>query len=111
MSKGTSIFAPSGKLAALSRPVFSMKSSPPGVIYAPHAAFLKVSLSGTWVYRFTRSELVRLKALIAGKSRAEAETLLAKAQGVRAASIRVQRLDFKDLLPADPAHIHLLVLV
>ena len=76
-----------------------------GSAYARFTAFLKVSLSGIWIYRFTQRELTRLKTLIAGKGTKEAETLLAKAQGVRAASIRLQRLDFKDLLPADTSRI------
>jgi hypothetical protein len=76
-----------------------------GSAYAHGTASLKVSLSGIWVYRFTQSELTPLKTLIAGKSRQEAQMLLAKAQGIRQASIHVQRLDFKDLLPADTSRI------
>jgi hypothetical protein len=100
----TNALAGSGNLAGFAQ-AGATQVTVNGSACAGHAAFLKVSLSGTWLYRFTRSDLTRLKALIAGKSTAKAETLLAKAQGVRQASVRVQRLDFKDLLPADPSRI------
>jgi hypothetical protein len=100
----TNTLAGSGNLASFAQ-AGTTQVTVNGSAYARGTAFLKVSLSGIWVYHFTREQLTRLKTLIAGKGTKEAEMLLAKAQGVKAASIHLQRLDFKDLLPADPSRI------
>lgn len=78
-----------------------------GSTYSQQRAKLTVSLSGTWVYRFTQSQLTRFKRMIAGVSKAKAQASLLSEPGIAQVSIQVHRLDFKDLLPPNPENIHL----
>jgi len=76
--------------------------------YDQQTARLHVTLTGTWVYSFSQRALTRLKHLLAGVSKEKAQALLQQEPGIAQVSIQVQRLDFKDLLPGNPAHIHLI---
>lgn len=76
-----------------------------GSTYANHSAMLNVSLSGVWVYRFTKEQLAVLTHQIVGKSQAKAKAILEQGAGVAQVSIHLERLDFKDELPANPQRI------
>lgn len=76
-----------------------------GSIYAHQTALLHVSLSGVWIYHFTKAQLTQLTRQIAGKSQQQAKAALEKVDGVIMVTIHVHRLDFKDLLPTNPQHI------
>jgi hypothetical protein len=76
-----------------------------GSTYQNHTATLKGSVSGVWVYRFTKQELTRLTHHIAGESTQKARETIERVNGVAQVSIHLQRLDFNDLLPTDPQHI------
>lgn len=76
-----------------------------GSTYANHTATLKVSLSGVWVYRFTKTQLAQLTHHIAGESQEQAKATLERGDGVAQVSIHVQRLDFRSNLPTNPQHI------
>jgi hypothetical protein len=82
-----------------------------GSTYTRQTARLNVTLSGLWVYRFSSQELTRLTHLIAGETAENARQQLEIENGIQQVSIQVSRLDFKDMLPSDPAHIHVVLFV
>jgi hypothetical protein len=82
-----------------------------GSTYTKTAAQLRVSLTGVWVYHFSPGELTYLTGLIAGETQENAEQQLEKENGIRRVSLQISRLDFKDMLPTDPAHIHLMLFI
>ena len=61
-----------------------------------------------WAYRFTDARLHTLAARIAGKSRAQATSLLLDTPGVSQVVMNVSGMTAT--LPTDPSRIHLLVL-
>ncbi len=75
--------------------------------YEQQTAHLHVTLSGTWVYSFSQRALTHLRHILAGVSKEKAQALLQQEPGIAQVSIQVHRLDFKDLLPGNPANIHL----
>jgi hypothetical protein len=77
-----------------------------GSTYANQTVTLKVSVSGIWVYRFTKAKLEQLTHQIAGESQEQAQATLERGDGVAGVSIHVQRLDFQDQLPTNPQRIH-----
>ena len=70
---------------------------------------LQVRGKGTWVYQFTRAQLLRFGALIAGASKAQAAQTLLQQPGVRTIAISVAGGD-SITLPTDPKGIHMVVL-
>jgi len=82
-----------------------------GSMYTKTTAQLRVSVTGVWVYHFSQGKLTHLTGLIAGETQENAEQQLEKESGIQQVSIRVSRLDFKDMLPTDPAHIHLVLFI
>jgi hypothetical protein len=74
----------------------------------PHGGvLLQVKGTGVWAYRFTDAQLHTLAVRMAGKSRAQATSLLLDTPGV---SQVVMNVSGGTTLPTDPARIHLLVL-
>ncbi len=88
-------------------PVRLHRSNSLRIAWEQQTARLHVTLAGTWVYSFSQRALTHLKHLLAGVSKEKAQALLQQEPGIAQVSIQVQRLDFKDLLPGNPAHIHL----
>ncbi len=76
-----------------------------GSTYTNQTARLTVSLSGTWIYRFTQAHITQLTRHLAGESQQQAQATLAKGEGIAQASIHLQRFDGKDSLPIDPQRI------
>jgi len=70
---------------------------------------LTVKIAGTWVYQFPQDEQQRITALIAGKGKAQALTLLEHVPGVQAVSFTIK--NDAATLPTDTASIHLVFLV
>jgi hypothetical protein len=79
--------------------------------YDQRKAQLRVTLSGIWVYHFSQEELASLSHLVAGLPRQKALAQLERQAGVAQVTLTLSRFDFKDVLPADPAHIHIVYLV
>jgi hypothetical protein len=78
-------------------------------ITGPHGGLLlQVKGTGVWAYRFTDAQLHTLAVRIAGKSRAQATSLLLDTPGVSQVVMNVSGM--AATLPTDPARIHLLVL-
>ena len=75
----------------------------------PHGGvLLQVKGTGVWAYRFTDAQLHTLALRMAGKSRAQATSLLLDTPGVSQVVMNVS--GGTTTLPTDPARIHLLVL-
>ncbi|MBO0796978.1 MAG: hypothetical protein J2P36_39370, partial [Ktedonobacteraceae bacterium] len=89
-------------VGAVSSRVDSQQASPAG---KPAPLTLTTSARGFYVYQFDSASKQRLTRLIAGKSRAVAQSLLAQQPGIASASIAV------DPLPADPARVSIVIKV
>jgi hypothetical protein len=82
-----------------------------GSTYTKTGAQLQVSLMGVWVYHFSVGELTRMIRLIAGATPEHATRQLESQPGIEHVSIHLSRLDLRNQLPTDPAHIHFAILV
>ncbi len=71
-------------------------------------AHIIVQIAGTWVYQITPPMQQHLVQLIAGKTKQQAITILLHFPGIQAASM--QLAGGNTALPADPNHIHLIVM-
>ncbi len=71
-------------------------------------AHIIVQIAGTWVYQITPPLQQHLVQLIAGKSKQQTITILLQFPGIKAASIHLAADN--TALPADPNHIHLIVM-
>jgi hypothetical protein len=78
-----------------------------GSTYTKTTAQLHISETGVWVYHFSQGELSHMTRLIAGETQENATHQLESQPGIQHVSIHVSRLDLKNQLPTDPAHIHL----
>lgn len=76
---------------------------------AKGAMQVHVMLNGNYGYQFTTAQQTQMKALIAGKDKAEAITALLKVPGVQSVSISVS--DGGTALPTNVDHVHLAFLV
>jgi hypothetical protein len=70
---------------------------------------LTVKAAGTWVYQFSQEDKQHIMALVAGKSKAKAITLLEHVPGVQAVSLTVKNNSAN--LPTDSKNIHLVFLL
>jgi hypothetical protein len=70
---------------------------------------LQVKITGTWTYRFPQHQQEHIKALLAGKNKAQATALLLHIPGVQSASITIKNNAMT--LPTDSADIHLVFLM
>lgn len=70
---------------------------------------LTVKIAGTWVYQFPQEEQQRLTALIAGKGKAQALSLLEHVPGVQAVSLMIR--NDAATLPTDVSSIHVVLLM
>jgi hypothetical protein len=82
-----------------------------GSTYTKTAAQLQVSLTGVWVYHFSPGKLTHLTRLIAGETLENATHQLEQEPGIEQVSIHLSRLDFRNELPTDPTHIHMVFFV
>ena len=71
-------------------------------------AHIIVQIAGTWFYQITPPMQQHLAQLIAGKPKQQAITILLQFPGIKAASM--QLAGGNTALPADPNHIHLIVM-
>jgi len=71
-------------------------------------AHIIVQIAGTWVYQITPPMQQHLAHLIAGKPKQQAITILLHFPGIQAASM--QLAGGNTTLPADPNHIHIIVM-
>ena len=78
----------------------------------PRTLTLLVTGQGVWVYQVSKAEQARLSRLIAGLSRQQAIRVLQQQESGHFATVHIQISGLwtnRNRLPADPAHIHLLV--
>ena len=68
---------------------------------------MMVQYEGTWVYQFTQEQLQRIKAMIVGKSKQEAITLLSSISGIQTVAVTFKN---GNTFPTDPEKIHVVVL-
>ncbi|SRR6266487_274058 len=68
---------------------------------------LQVKSAGTWVYQFSADQLQHLKAIITGKSKAQATNALLQVPGVHNVSLNIKN---GSTLPTDTNHIQLALL-
>jgi hypothetical protein len=68
---------------------------------------LQIRSAGTWVYQFTPEQLSHLKAIVAGKSKAQATSALLQVPGVQSVSVSLKN---GSTLPTDRGHIQLALL-
>jgi hypothetical protein len=71
----------------------------------PNTQLLTVRGTGTWAYQFSEQQIEQMARSIAGKSTAQATSLLLHMPGVSQVNVGTG-----GTLPADPAHIHMLVI-
>jgi hypothetical protein len=69
------------------------------------SARLTVSITGSWVYSFSSTELTHFKKIIAGQPQQRATELLQGEKGVAQVTVSLLRLDFRTVLPTDPGKI------
>jgi hypothetical protein len=69
---------------------------------------LATTIAGTWAYQFTEDQVQSLKAMIAGKSEAQAKAMIFTSHGVQGASMTLRN---GMTLPTDISSIHVVVLV
>lgn len=70
----------------------------------PNTQLLTVKGTGTWAYQFNEQQIEQMARAVAGKSAAQATSILLHTPGVSQVE-----LGTSGTLPADPAHIHVLV--
>lgn len=71
------------------------------------AIVLQVRSAGTWVYQFTPEQFSHLKAIVAGKSKAQATSTLLQVPGVQSVSLSIKN---GNMLPTDTGHIQIALL-
>jgi hypothetical protein len=74
-----------------------------------HKIDLTVKIAGTWVYQFSQEDKQHITALIAGKSKTQAITLLERMPGMQAVSLTIK--NNTATLPTDSRNIHLVFLI
>jgi hypothetical protein len=88
-------------------PTSTIQVSVTAVTYRPHGAVsLVVKAAGTWTYQVDQAERTEMLQRIAGKSKAQATSLLLAMPGVQSAAIEEER---GDQLPADPSRIQVMI--
>jgi len=70
----------------------------------PNTQLLTVKGTGTWAYQFGEQQIEQMARVVAGKSAAQATTILLRTPGVSQVEVGTS-----GTLPADPARIHVLV--
>jgi VCBS repeat-containing protein len=70
---------------------------------------LAVKVTGTWVYQFSLEDRQQIIALVAGRSKSQALTLLEHVAGVQAVSLTIKNNAAN--LPTDRRNIHLVFLI
>jgi hypothetical protein len=68
---------------------------------------LHLTIAGTWAYQFTERTCEQIKALLAGKSKAQAITTVLQVPGVESASVSIENAT---TLPTDIQHIQVAVI-
>jgi VCBS repeat-containing protein len=77
----------------------------------PHLVFLSFKASGTWTYGISSQSQQQIKHLIAGKSKDQAEQLLAALPGIESAAIRFTGFTDEWRLPKNYSFIHVILIV
>jgi hypothetical protein len=68
---------------------------------------LQVTIAGIWAYQFTKAECEQIKAMVAGKSKAQTITTLLQVPGVSSASVSIEH---GDSVPSESKSIQVVVL-
>jgi hypothetical protein len=88
-------------------PTGTIQASITATTYRPHGVVtLAVKGAGTWTYQITASERAAMVERIAGKSKAQATSILLAMPGVQSAAIDEQR---SDQLPGDTSRIQVVI--